>query len=192
MVPVPLRGFVRAFTATLMGAVFLVLLIACANAANLQLARAVGRRQEMAVRSAMGATRGRLIRQLFAESLLLAALGGVLGLMLSVWLAQLILSLIPAVLPLRFDMALDWRVLTFTTVTALGTGLFFGLAPAFRGTGLQAASALKDEMRGSAVRRSRLSNALIVGQMSLCLMLLLGFDPLHPQSLECPLARSRL
>lgn len=174
MVPVPLRGFVRAFTATLMGAVFLVLLIACANAANLQLARAVGRRQEMAVRSAMGATPGRLIRQLIVESLLLATMGGVLGLMLSVWLAQLILSLMPAVLPLRLDIALDWRVLTFTAVMSMGTGLFFGLVPAFRGTGLHAASALKDEMRGSAARRSRLSQALIVGQMAICLVLLLA------------------
>ena len=174
MVPVPLRGVVRAFTATLMGAVFLVLLIACASAANLQLARAAARRQEMAVRSALGASRGRLIRQLLTESVLLAMVGGALGLLLSVWLAQLIVRLIPATLPLRFDMTLDWRVLTFTAVISLCTGVFFGLAPAFRGTGLNMASALKDEMRGTAVRRSRLSNALIVGQMSLCLVLLLA------------------
>lgn len=174
MVPVPLRGFVRAFTATLMGAVFLVLLIACANAANLQLARAAARRQEMAVRLALGAGRGRLIRQLLTESVLLAAAGGGLGLLLSVWLAQLIVGLVPTGLPLRFDLTLDWRVLVFTAVISLATGILFGLAPAFRGTRQDMASALKDESRGTAARRSRLANALIVGQMGLCLVLLLA------------------
>ena len=174
MVPVPLRGFVRAFTATLMGAVLLVLLIACANAANLQLARAAARRQEMAVRSALGAGRGRLIRLLLTESVLLAAAGGGLGLLLSMWLARLIVRLVPTSLPLRFDLALDWRVLAFTAVVSLGTGLLFGLAPALRGTGQDMASAVKDESRGTAARRSRLANALIVGQMALCLVMLLA------------------
>ena len=174
MVPVPLRGFVRTFTAMLMGAVLLVLLIACANAANLQLARAAARRQEMAVRAALGAARGRLIRQLLTESVLLATAGGGLGLLLSVWLAQLIVRLVPTTLPLRIATTLDWRVLAFTTVVSLATGVIFGLAPAFRGTRLDMASALKNETRGTAVRRSRLANALIVGQMSLCLVLLLA------------------
>jgi len=174
MVPVPLRGFVRAFTATLMGAVFLVLLIACANAANLQLARAAARRQEIAVRSAIGATRGRLIRQLLTESVLLAAVGGALGLLLSLWLSQLIVQLVPANLPLRITTSLDWRVLAFTGVVSLATGIIFGLAPAFRSTGLDLASALKDESRGTAARRSLLANTLIVGQMALCLVLLLS------------------
>ncbi|MBX3744797.1 MAG: ABC transporter permease [Verrucomicrobiae bacterium] len=174
MVPVPLRGFVRAFTATLTGAVLLVLLIACANAANLQLARGAARRKEMAVRSALGAGRSRLIRQLLTESVLLAAAGGGLGLLLSVWLANLIVGLVPTSLPLRLDMTPDWRVLTFTAVVSLATGILFGLAPAFRGTRQDVASALKDESRGTAGRRSRLANALIVGQMALCLVLLLG------------------
>jgi predicted permease len=174
MVPVPLRGFVRAFTATFMSAVFLVLLIACANAANLQLARATARRQEMAVRSALGAARGRLIRQLLTESVLLAAAGGALGLLLSMWLAQLMVRLVPTHLPLRFALTLDWRVLSFTAVVSVATGIIFGLAPAFRGTRPDMTSALKDETRGTAARRSRLANALIVGQMSLCLVLLLA------------------
>jgi predicted permease len=174
MVPVPLRRFVRTFTATLMGAVLLVLLIACANAANLQLARATARRQEMAVRSALGAARGRLIRQLLTESVLLAVAGGGAGLLLSLGLAQLIVRLVPTSLPLRITTTLDWRVLAFTAVVSLFTGILFGLAPAFRGTRLDMASALKDESRGMAARRSRLANALIVGQMALCLVLLLA------------------
>jgi predicted permease len=174
MVPVPLRGFVRAFTATLMGAVFLVLLIACANAANLQLARATVRRQEMAVRTALGAARGRLIRQLLTESVMLSAAGGGLGLLLSIWLAHVIAGLIPTTLPIRFAAALDWRVLGFTAVVSLVTGVLFGLAPAARGARSNPAAALKDESRGAAVRRSRFANGLIVGQMALCLVLLLA------------------
>jgi predicted permease len=174
MVPLPLRGFVRAFTATLMGAVLLVLLIACANAANLQLARTSARRHEMVVRAALGAARRRLIRQLLTESLVLAAAGGGLGLLLSAWLTQLILSLVPTTLPLRISTALDWRVLVFTTVVSMFTGIVFGLAPAFRGTDMSVASALKNESRGTVARRSRLGNALIVGQMALCLILLLA------------------
>ncbi|MBN9693071.1 MAG: ABC transporter permease [Verrucomicrobia bacterium] len=174
MVPVPLRGFVWTFTAMLMGAVLLVLLIACANAANLQLARAAARRREMAVRLALGARRSRLIRQLLTESVMLAMMGGALGLMLSIGLAKLIVGLVPTTLPLRFDLTLDWRVLGFTAFVSLGTGILFGLAPAFRGTGEGPSSALKDESRGMAVRRSRLANALIVGQMALCLVLLLA------------------
>jgi predicted permease len=174
LVPGPVRGYVRAFTGTLMGAVFLVLMIACANAANLQLARAVGRRQEMAVRAALGAGRRRLIRQLLTESVLLAALGGGLGLLLAMSLAPLVGRLIPNTLPLRFSVEFDWRVLTFTATVALVTGILFGLAPAFRGTRLNLASTLKEETRGSAARRSRFANALIVGQMALCLVLLLA------------------
>jgi hypothetical protein len=122
MVPVPLRGYVKAFTAILMGAVSLVLLIACANAANLQLARAAARRQELAVRSALGAARGRLLRQLLTESLVLSAAAGALGLLLSVWLAEMIVRLLPTNLPLRLSTTLDWRMLAFTAVGSLATG----------------------------------------------------------------------
>jgi len=174
LVPLPLRGYVRGFTGMFMGAVLLVLLIACANAANLQLARAVTRRQEMAMRGALGATRGRLIRQLLTESVLLAAMGGGLGLLLSAWLARLIGQFIPSNLPLRLSVEFDWRVLAFTASVSLLTGILFGLAPAFRGTRLNLAATLKDETRGLAVRRSRLAHALIVGQMALCLVLLVA------------------
>ncbi len=174
LVPVPLRGYVQSFTGLLMGAVVLVLLIACANAANLQLARAVTRRQEMAVRAALGAARGRLIRQLLMESVLLAAAGGGLGLVLALWLTQAVGRFIPASLPLRLSVAFDWRVLAFTAAVALLTGIVFGLAPAFRGTRIDLAATLKDETRGLAARRSRFANTLIVGQMALCLVLLLA------------------
>jgi predicted permease len=174
LVPGPVRGYVRAFTGMLMGAVVLVLLIACANAANLQLARAVTRRQEMAVRAALGARRARLVGQLLTESVLLALCGGGLGLLLSVWVARLVGLLVPSTLPLRFWIEFDWRVLAFTAAVSLVTGIVFGVAPAFRGTRLHLASTLKDETRGLAVRRSRFANALIIGQMALCLVLLLA------------------
>ncbi len=174
LVPLPLRSYIRTFTGMLMGAVVLVLLIACANAANLQLARAVTRRQEMAVRAALGAARRRLVRQLLTESVLLAALGGGLGLLLSMWLTRLVGQFIPANLPLRLSVEFDWRVLTFTAAVSVLTGIIFGLAPAFRGTRLDLAATLKDATRGLAVRRSHFASVLIVGQMALCLVLLLA------------------
>lgn len=174
MVPGPVRGYIRAFTGMLMGAVLLVLLIACANTANLQLARATARQQEMAIRSAMGATRTRLIRQLLTESVLLAMLGGGLGLLLSAWLARLIANLIPSNLPIRLAVEFDWRVLAFTAAISLVTGIIFGTSPAFRCTQVDLASTLKDGARGVSVQRSRLVSLLIVGQIALCLVLLLA------------------
>jgi predicted permease len=174
LVPLPLRGYVRAFTGMLMVAVLLVLLIACANAANLQLARAVTRRQEMALRAALGAARQRLIRQLLTESMLLAVLGGGLGLFLAMWLSRLVGQFIPTNLLLRLSVEFDWRVLAFTAAVSTITGIIFGVAPAFRGTRLDLATALKDETRGLAVRRTRFASALIVGQMALCLVLVLA------------------
>lgn len=174
MVPTPLRGYVRTFTGLMMGAVFLVLLIGCANAANLQLARATARRPEMAIRSALGGSRRRLIRQLLVESVLLACLAGGTGLLLSAWLVKLILGFVPSSLPLRFALVIDWRVLGFVTAASLLTGVFFGLAPALRGTNLDIVSASKEGARGVAARRSRFASVLIAGQMALCLILLLG------------------
>src|SRR2546429_671651 len=110
MVPMPFRGFVRAFTGVFMGAVFMVLLIACANAANLMLARAVARRREMAVRSSIGASRARLMRQLLTESVLLALLGGGVGVLLTYWFVPVLMRLTPPTLPIRPEVGLDVRV----------------------------------------------------------------------------------
>lgn len=174
MVPLPLRGYVRGFSAVLMGAVVLVLLIACANAANLQLARATARRAELAVRSALGASRPRLVRQLLTESVLLAGLGGAAGLLLSTWMTGLLLRLLPSTLPLRFEIGLDGRVLAFTGAVSILTGLAFGTAPALRSSRLDLADALKKQGTGLTVRRSRFAQSLIVGQMALCLVLLVS------------------
>ena len=174
MIHAPFRGFVGAFTAVLMGAVFMVLLIACANAANLMLARAVTRRREMAVRASVGASRRRLMRQLLTESMLLATLGGGLGLALTYGFVPVLLRLTPPTLPIRPEIGLDLRVFAFTGLVSLITGLVFGLAPAWQGTQVNLASALKDESPTGAAKRSRFASALIIGQVAVCLVLLIA------------------
>src|SRR5947207_5297505 len=174
MVPMPFRGFVSAFTGVFMGAVFLVLLIACANAANLMLARAVARRREMAVRSSIGASRWRLMRQVLTESVLLALLSGGLGLVLTNWFLPVLLRLTPPTLPVRPEVGLDARVFVFTALVSLVTGILFGLAPAWQGTRVNLATALKDDSQAGGIRRSRFASALIVGQIAVCLVLLIG------------------
>ncbi len=156
----------RASLLTLLAAVSLVLLIACANVANLLLARAAARQQEMAMRAALGAGRGRLVRQLLTEGLLLSALGGVLGLLLAWWGAGLLKGLDPGNIP-RFDeTGLDGRVLGFTLVASLAAAILFGLAPALRAT----------RPVVSAAPRLRVSSSglLLVGQVALSLVLLIG------------------
>src|SRR5437016_1032469 len=174
MVPSPFRGTVWAFTAVLMGAVLMVLVIACANAANLMLARALARRREMAVRSSIGATRWRLMRQVLTESVLLALLSGGVGLLLTNWFLPVLLRLTPPTLPVRPEVGLDARVFAFTALVSLLTGILFGLAPAWQGTRVNLASALKDDAQAGGVRRSRFASALIVGQISICLVLLIA------------------
>ena len=158
----------------LLGVVGLVLLIACANVANLLLARASSRQKEIGVRLALGASRGRLLRQLLTESVLLSGIGGALGLAFAVWLKDGLLA-VSDWGPRALEPKLDWRVLTFTLGLSLLTGIVFGLAPAWRATRVDLTPTLKDSGRGSsAASRSLLSRGLVVLQVALSLLLLIG------------------
>jgi len=173
MVPTPFRGFVKAFGAVLMVAVFMVLLIGCANAANLMLARSISRRREIAVRASIGASRFRLMRQLLIESMLLALLVGGLGLLLTSWFGSALMQLVPPTLPIRPEFSLDKYVLAFTTLISLFTAFLFGLVPAWQGTRVDLASALKDESP-TGTKRSRFADVLVAGQVAVCLVLLIA------------------
>jgi len=158
----------------LLGVVGMVLLIACANVANLLLSRAAGRQKEIGIRLALGANRGRLMRQLLTESVLLAGLGGALGLVFAMWIKDGLLA-VSDWGPRALDPKLDWRVLGFTLSLSLLTGVVFGLAPAWRATKVDLTPALKDSGRGAhAASRSLLSHGLVVMQMALSLWLLVG------------------
>jgi predicted permease len=148
--------------------VALVLLIVCANVANLLLSRATTRQKELSVRLSLGATRGRLVRQLLTESLLLAALGGGLGILVGYWGKQLLPG--AADVPRPFD----WRVLTFVLVVSGVTGLLFGILPALRGTGMNVNAALKETSRGVVGTRSWASRILLTVQVAISLVLLVG------------------
>jgi predicted permease len=160
---------------TLLGAVGFVLLIACANVANLLLARSAARQKEIAIRAAMGASRGRVLRQMLTESILLSAIGGIAGLLISIWLTDLLMSIVPEGAPRLDQVGIDYRVLSFALGVSALTGILFGLVPALQASKLDVTSALKEGGRGGeGHRRTNARSLLLISEVALSLMLLVG------------------
>jgi predicted permease len=201
---------VRSTLLILAAAVSFVLLIACANVANLLLARAVGRGREMAIRIAIGASRGRIIRQLLTESVSLSMVGAVFGFVLGVAGIHALLALNPAGIPRigvkGANLTIDWRILAFTALVALITGLLFGLIPSLQASRTDLNSTLKESggRAGTGFRQNLARSLLVIGEMSLALLLLIGaallirtlvalrsvnpgFDPRHVVTTRTPL-----
>jgi len=167
---------VRPAVLILFGAVTLVLLIACANVASLLLSRALGRKREIAVRAAIGASRAGLIRQLLTESLMLALLGGVLGALLSAWGTHALAGMAQGSLPRASEIRTDGYVMAFTLLVSMLAGIFFGLVPALQISRADLNSVLRSEGRGSTSgrRRNAMRNLLVVSQVALCMLLLIA------------------
>jgi putative ABC transport system permease protein len=201
-----LVGNVRLSLIMLLGAVGLVLLIACVNVANLLLARASARGREIAVRQALGATRTRLVRQLLIESLLLSMIGGAAGLVVLFCTKGLLLKLVPESLPRFSDVSANWKVLLFAVAASCIAGVIFGLAPALQAGRLHLTDTLRQEGRGSrgSAKQTRIRRALVVMEFALSLVLMigaglllrsfgdllkvpLGFNPEHVMSVQTPL-----
>ncbi|MGH9666060.1 MAG: ABC transporter permease, partial [Bryobacteraceae bacterium] len=164
----------------LLGAVSFVLLIACANVANLLLVRATGRKREIAIRAAIGAGRGRIVRQLLTESILLSSLGGMFGLLLGFAGVRALLAVNPGNIPRIGEagaaVSLDWRVLSFTVLISLLTGVLFGLIPALNASRPDLSATLKESSSrsGTSLRQNKARSLLVVGEMALALVLLIG------------------
>jgi putative ABC transport system permease protein len=171
-----LVGKIRPMLLVLLAAVILIVSIVSLNIGSLLLARASGRQQEIAVRAAMGASRGRMIRQMLTESLLLAFIGGIAGLATAVITLKAVLRFVPANLPRLGEVNIDWRVLGFALLISLATGLLFGLAPAIHSSKAGLASTMREGSRGSGygAKAGRMRDALIVSQLAVAVVLMVG------------------
>src|SRR6185369_2855709 len=167
-------GDVKPALYVLLGAVVFVLLIGCANVANLQVARAASRGREMAIRVALGASRWRVIRQSLVESLLLASVGGGLGFLLAMWIVTWLLLHLPENFPRASEIAIDTAVFGFAFGVSLLTGIVFGLAPAIQAARSDVNDALKSGGKGSINSGNKLRRGFVVAQVALSLMLFIG------------------
>jgi predicted permease len=167
-------GNVQPFLIVLLAAVGFLLLIACANVANLILARSMGRSREFAIRAALGAGNARVIRQLLTESVLLAGLGGALGLLLAVWGTRAVLGTLPGALPRSSEVSLDSRVMLFTMALSVFAGIVFGLAPAVKSSRVNLQEILKESGRGLSGGRHQLQGIFVAVEVAMALVLLVG------------------
>ncbi len=167
-------GDMRPALLVLLGAVGFVLLIACVNVANLLLARSTARQREFSVRAALGAGQLRILRQLLTESVLLSALGGMFGLILAKWGTAAALMAVPETVPRAEEIGIDVRVLLFTILVSVLTGIMFGLLPAIRMSRTDISGSLKDSGRAISGPRTRMQSALVMGEMAMALVLLVG------------------
>jgi predicted permease len=167
-------GNVQPFLLVLLAAVGFLLLIACANVANLLLARAMGRSREFAIRTALGASQMRVVRQLLTESILLAGFGGALGLLIAFWGTKAVLATLPGTLPRADEVSLDPPVLLYTMALSLFAGIVFGLAPALKSSRIDLDQTLKESGRGSSGARHRLQGIFVAVELAMALVLLVG------------------